>query len=94
MNFTEVGDHIAIKALAVKEDYVQSEITFGNFFTSDERDITETLNNSMIRVFEGAKPSLLDDVMASITLPSSLLDGFQNGKVFVQIKLSFALINL
>ncbi|XP_071811624.1 uncharacterized protein [Apostichopus japonicus] len=77
LNFTEVRENIAVRAFTADQNTFLSEITFGTFFTSDARNIQEDLDESLINVFEDAGPSILDDVKASITLPTSLLDAIQ-----------------
>ncbi|XP_071811627.1 uncharacterized protein [Apostichopus japonicus] len=77
LNFTEVRDSIAVRAFTADQNTFLSEITFGTFFNSNTRNIQEDLDDSLINVFKDAGPSILDDVKASITLPTSLLDAIQ-----------------
>ncbi|PIK43185.1 putative G-protein coupled receptor [Apostichopus japonicus] len=77
LNFTEVRDNIAVRAFTADQNTFLSEITFGTFFNSITRNIQEDLDDSLINVFKDAGPSILDDVKASITLPTSLLDAIQ-----------------
>lgn len=81
LNFTEVRDNIAVRAFTADQNTFLSEITFGTFFNSITRNIQEDLDDSLINVFKDAGPSILDDVKASITLPTSLLDAIQYGKM-------------
>ena len=81
MNFTNVREFIGAVAFSADKEFVSSQITFGNFFTSDEQNIDGNLNESLTDIFRGTLPTMLNDnIKASITLPKSLLDGIQYGK--------------
>lgn len=79
VNFTNVQRLVgAVAFTADKEDFV-SNITFGNFFASAQRNITESLNASLVDVFWGYSQSHADSVKASITLPTSIVTYLKDG---------------
>ncbi|XP_071812629.1 uncharacterized protein [Apostichopus japonicus] len=77
VNFTDVRGFVGAIAFTADKEYFSSEMTFGNFFNSDERTIRGNLKESLTDTYRGIDPSLFDDVKASITLPITLLDDIQ-----------------
>lgn len=78
VNFTDVRSSVGVVAVSADKEFLTSSLTFGNFFTSEEQDITGNLTDSLTDIFRGNSP--IENVKASITLPVSLLDSIQISK--------------
>lgn len=80
ISFTEVRRDIAVAARSVNEQFFNSDVTFGSFFNTDDRELLELLNASDIDIFKGVGSSKQDNLKTSITIPSSVLDGISYSK--------------
>lgn len=77
VNFTDVRAFVGAIARSFDMDDFTSDITFGNFFSNNARDIAGNLNESDTKVLMGSASSLADIVKAVITLPSSIISHIQ-----------------